>query len=61
VDESLQQIIAIAIVAIVVSLELLRRYQKKRSRKAGCDGCDTGNKTTTNEQGETPIKFYKRR
>jgi hypothetical protein len=61
VDESLQQIIALAIVAIVIGLELLRRYRKKRSGKAGCDSCDTGNKTTTNEKDETPVKFYKRR
>jgi hypothetical protein len=60
-DETTQQILALAIVAIVIGLELLRRYRKKRSGGAGCDGCDTGNKATTNDKGETPVKFYKRR
>ena len=60
-DESTQQILALCIVAIVIGLELLRRYRKKRSGKAGCDGCETGNNTKANEKGETPVKFYKRR
>jgi hypothetical protein len=60
-DESLQQIIALGIVAIVVGFELLRRYRKKRSGKAGCDGCDTGNNNKTDAKSEAPVKFYKRR
>jgi hypothetical protein len=60
-DETTQQILALSIVAVVIGLELLRRYRKKRSGKAGCDGCDTGNNNKTNEKGETPVKFYKRR
>jgi hypothetical protein len=59
VDESLQQILALAIVGAVVVLELLRRRRSKRSGKIGCDGCDSGKKAPN--QTETPIKFHKRR
>ncbi|MCP3999559.1 MAG: hypothetical protein GY727_01440 [Gammaproteobacteria bacterium] len=59
-DETTQKILALCIVAIVIGLELLRRYKKKHTGKAGCDGCDTSNSAKTNEKGETPVKFYKR-
>jgi hypothetical protein len=59
-DEVTQQIVALTIVGVVVGLELLRRYRKKRAGKAGCDGCDTGNGAVTNNKGEAPIKFYKK-
>jgi hypothetical protein len=57
-DDSIQQIIALTIVAIAVALELFRRHRKKKSGKAGCDGCATG-KSQSNKE-ETPLKFYKR-
>jgi len=59
-DEATQQIFALTIVAVVVGLELLRRYRKKRAGKAGCDGCETGNGTAANNKGEAPIRFYKK-
>jgi hypothetical protein len=59
-DELTQQIVALSIVAVVVGLELLRRYRKKKAGKAGCDDCDSGSGTKANEKGEAPIKFYKR-
>jgi len=58
-DESLQQVLALLIVAIVVALELLRRYRRKRAGKAACDGCETGNPKPAST--ESPVKFYKRR
>ena len=58
-DESLQQVLALLIVAIVVALEMLRRYRRKRAGKAACDGCETGNPKPAS--AETPLKFYKRR
>ena len=59
-DETTQQIIALAIVALAVLIELLRRYRKKRSGKAGCDGCDTPAGENNGARGETPLRFYKR-
>jgi hypothetical protein len=59
-DESLQQIIALSLVALVVGLELLRRARKKKAGKAGCDGCDTGSNGDANAAGETTLKFYKK-
>jgi len=57
-DDSLQQAIALTIVAIAVGAELLRRHYKKKSGKAGCEGCKTG-KPQSNTS-ETPLKFYQR-
>jgi hypothetical protein len=51
--------LALLIVAVVVALELLRRYRRKRAGKAACDGCETGNPKPAST--ETPLKFYKRR
>ena len=58
VDDSIQQALALLIVAVVVVLEILRRRRIKRSGKAGCDGCDNGKSAT--KLPETPIKFYKK-
>ena len=57
-DEATQQLIALFIVAIVVGLELFRRYRKKQRGKVGCEGCDT-NKQIEND-AEKPVKFYTR-
>jgi hypothetical protein len=57
-DDSLQQIIALLLVAIAVAFELIRRARKKKSGKIGCDDCDSGD-SGSNEQGESPVKFYK--
>jgi len=57
-EESLQQAIALTIVAIAVVVELLRRRYKKRSGKPGCDGCESGKSASSSK--ETPLKFYKR-
>ena len=56
-DESLQEIIALTLVALAVALELLRRYRKNKSGKVGCDGCDTGKAAG---KKEAPLRFYKR-
>ena len=60
-NESTQQIIALSIVAVVVGLELLRRYRKKKAGKVGCDDCDSSSGTKANAKGEAPVRFYKRR
>jgi hypothetical protein len=57
-EETTQQLIALLLVAIVVGLELLRRYRKKQNGKVGCEGCDT-NEQVEND-AEKPIKFYTR-
>ena len=38
-DESTQQLLALALVALAVGLELLRRYRKKKAGKIGCENC----------------------
>ena len=38
-DESTQQIIALAFVALAIGLELLRRYRKSKAGKIGCESC----------------------
>jgi hypothetical protein len=58
-DDSLQQAIAVTIIVLAVALELWRRYRKKKSGKAGCDGCKTD--TSKNSNTETPLKFYQRK
>jgi len=57
-DDSLQQFIALTLVAVAVAIELVRRYRRKKAGKPGCDGCETG--STKPDTGETPLKFYKR-
>ena len=57
-EETTQQLIALLLVAIVVGLELFRRYRKKQRGKVGCEGCDT-NEQTEND-AEKPVKFYTR-
>jgi hypothetical protein len=60
-SESTQQLIALVIVAIAIGFELLRRYRKKKAGKQGCDGCDAPGGNKPGSQGETPVKFYKKR
>jgi len=60
-DESVQQWLALGIVALAVIVELVRRYRKKRAGHAGCDGCDTGKGQTPNAKGETKLTFYRKR
>jgi hypothetical protein len=58
-EETTQQYIALAIVAVAVALELIRRYRKKKAGKPGCEDCpssDSGERA--NEEGEAPVKFY---
>lgn len=58
-DDSSQQIIALALVAIAVAVELVRRYRRKKINKPGCDGCETGK--PQNNTNEKSLKFYTRR
>ncbi len=60
-DESTQQILALALVAGVVLLEWVRRCRKRRRGKTGCDGCDSPGKAKQRSNKETPLRFYKRR
>jgi hypothetical protein len=55
-DDTLQQILALSAVAVIVGIELRRRWIKKRSGKIGCDGCATDKPAA---KREAPIKFYK--
>ncbi len=59
-DEALQQALAIGIVILAVIAELLRRYRKKNTGKAGCDGCDSGTGQQQSANGETKLKFYRK-
>ena len=59
-DESLQQFIALGLVAAIVAIELLRRRRKKKAGKVGCDDCDSGSGDKANAEGEAPVKFYKK-
>jgi hypothetical protein len=57
-DDTSQQVIALALVAIAVAVELVRQHRRKKAGKPGCDGCETG--TPKNKNNDTPLKFYKR-
>jgi hypothetical protein len=57
-DSSTQELIALAIVIVLVGGALFRRFRRGRTGKTGCDGCATGDKRTQGD--EKPIKFYKR-
>lgn len=59
-DDTLQQVLALLLVALVVTAELVRRYRKKQSGKPGCDGCDSGGGQQKTAGGETKLKFYRR-
>jgi hypothetical protein len=59
-DEALQQALAIGIVILAVSAELVRRYRKKKIGKPGCDGCDSGAGQQQSANGETKLKFYRK-
>jgi hypothetical protein len=56
-DESLQQIIVLGLIAIIVGLELRRRWRKKQKGKVGCDDCGPG---PAKPPKEAPLRFYKR-
>ena len=60
-DDSLQQALALAVVALAVIAELVRRYRKKKNAKPGCDGCDSGSVQERSANGETKLKFYRKR
>ena len=60
-DETLQQALAIGIVILAVIAELVRRYRKKKMSKAGCDGCDSAAGQQPSVDGETKLKFYRKR
>jgi membrane protein implicated in regulation of membrane protease activity len=57
-DSSMQELIALAIVIVLVAAALFRRFRRGRTGKTGCDGCETGDKQTNGD--EKPLKFYKR-
>lgn len=59
-DESLQQWLAIGIVALAVIAELVRRYRKNKNARPGCDGCDSGSGQQTTASGETKLTFYRK-
>ncbi|MDP7271096.1 MAG: FeoB-associated Cys-rich membrane protein [Gammaproteobacteria bacterium] len=60
-DDALQQVIALLLVAVIVAFEFVRRARKNKSGKVGCDSCDSGEGGTTDDKGEAPVKFYKRK
>ena len=60
-DESLQQLLALIIVAAAIGAELWRRHRRKTKGKAGCEGCSTNTAAAKGSSSETPIRFYQRR
>jgi len=58
-DESMQQMIALLLVAAVVVLEWLRRRRAKARRSGSCDGCGPGR--PDNKSAAVPLKFYQRK
>jgi hypothetical protein len=58
-DESLQQMLALGLVALAIVAEWLRRKRKNKKGAAGCDGCDTQEQSTAKK--ESPLRFYRRR
>jgi hypothetical protein len=60
-EETTQQFIALAIVAVVITLELIRRYRKKKAGKPGCEDCPADTGERANDKGEAPVKFYRKK
>lgn len=52
-----QEIVALVIVALVLSAAIYRRWHKGRARPDGRSGCDTGAKPPK----EATLRFYRRR
>ncbi|MEE4185011.1 MAG: hypothetical protein V2J12_04520 [Gammaproteobacteria bacterium] len=57
-DESLQQLIALGLVAAAVGVEWLRRRRSKRARAGGCDTCRP--RSTAPSVQVAPLRFYQR-
>ena len=57
-DESVQQIVALVVVACVVAISLWRKLRARKNIAAGCSGCDSAE--NGNNAGEQPVRFYKR-
>lgn len=54
---ALQEVLALAVVVLVVGLVLWRRRSRRRSGGDGCSGCEAG---SAKQPGEHPLRFRRR-
>lgn len=56
----MQEALALLAVALIVALALWRRHQRRKARRAGCDGCDVP-AAAARPLTEATLKFHRRR
>jgi hypothetical protein len=56
-SDGLQELLALGLVVIVVALEALRRWRRRKAAASGCDGCGKSDPPPK----EAPLRFHRRR